>query len=96
MSNTDQNDNHRKENKRIQVTMSEENGCVESKGERISISRTRSYKKAVDIRDDIELDNFLSPQFCLKPSMTNTGSRSGSDTSLSSTRIKTKKRVDFV
>ena len=96
MSNTDQNDNHRKENKRIQVTMSEENGCVESKGERISISRTRSYKKAVDISDDIELDNFLSPHFFLKPSMGKTGSRSGSDTSLSSARIKTKKRVDFV
>ena len=96
ISNIDQNDNNRKEKKRIQVSISQENGCVESKGERISMSRTRSYKKAVYIREDIELDNFLSPNFCLKPSIAKSGSRSGSDTSLSSMKIKNKKRVDFV
>ena len=96
MSKTDQNDNNRKEDKRTQVKMSQINGCVESEGEKISIARTRSYKKAIDIREEIELDSFLSPHFCQKPSMAKEGSRSGSDTSLSSARIKTKKRVDFV
>ena len=96
ISNNDQNDNNGKQNKIRKVPRNQVNRGVESEGERISISRTRSYKEAIDIREDIELDSFLSPHFCLNPSMAKTESRSGSDTSLNSARIKTKKRVDFV
>ena len=52
----------------------------------------------MDMKDDIESDNLLSPNFYnyRKSISSATGSRSESDASLSSAKVKKKKRVDFV
>ena len=77
----------------LQNNKTSDNGCNS-----ISLSRTRSYKKAMDIKDDIESDNLLSPKFFInrKAFSTATKSISKSDASLNSTNVKKKKRVDFV
>ena len=77
----------------LQNIKTSDNGCNS-----ISLSRTRSYKKAMDIKDDIESDNLLPPNFFInrKTFSTATGSISNSDALMNSTNLKKKKRVDFV
>ena len=75
------------------MSKTSDNGCNST-----SLSRTRSYKKAMDINDDIESDNQLSPNFFInrKTFSSATGSISNSDASMNSTHVKKKRRVDFV
>ena len=85
--------------KRIQTVISLQNiKAFDNDCNSISVSRTRSYKTAMDIKDGNESDNPLSPNFFIdrKLSLIASGSRSESDASMSSAKVKKKKRVDFV
>ena len=85
--------------KRIQTVISLQNiKAFDNDCNSISLFRTRSYKTAMDMKDVIESDNLLSPNFYIdrKSISSSTGSRSESDASLNSAKVKKKKRVDFV
>ena len=94
-----QDTNNRDRRKGIQTVISLQNIKTSDNGcNSISLSRTRSYKKAMDVNDDIESDNQLSPNFFInrKTFSSATGSISNSDASMNSTYVKKKRRVDFV
>ena len=95
-----QDTNNRGRRKGIQTVISLQNiKAFDNDCNSISLSRTRSYKTAMDVKDDIDSDNLLSPNFHInrKSFSTATGSRSESDASLNSAKEKKKKkRVDFV
>ena len=98
-SKRDQDTNNRDRIKGIQTVLSLQNiKAFENDCNSISLSRTRSYKTAIDMKDDIESDNLLSPNFHInrKSFSTATGSRSESDASVNSVKVKKKKRVDFL
>ena len=98
-SKSDQDTNNRDRLKGIETVISLQNiKAFDNDCNSMSLSRTRSYKTAMDMKDDIESDNLLSPNFHInrKSFSTPTGSRSESDASLNSTKMKKKKRVDFV
>ena len=98
-SKNDQDTNNRDRLKGIQTVISLQNiKAFDNDCNSISLSRTRSYKRAMDMKDDIDSDNLLSPNFHIhrKSFSTVTGSRSESNTSCNSIKVKKKKRVDFV
>ena len=98
-SKRDQDTNNRNRIKGIQTVLSLQNiKAFENDCNSISLSRTRSYKTAMDMKDDIESDNLLSPNFHInrKSFSTATGSRSESDASGNSVKVKKKKQVDFL
>ena len=94
-----QDTNNRDSRKGIKKVKSLQNiKAFDNDGNRTSLSRTRSYKTAMDMKDNFESHNLLSPNFYItrKSISSATGSRSESDASLNSSKVKKKKRVDFV
>ena len=98
-SKNDHDTNNRDQLKRIQTVISLQNiKAFDNDCNSISLSRTRSYKTAMDMKDNFESHNLLSPNFYItrKSISSATGSRSESDASLNSSTLNKKKRVDFV
>ena len=94
-----QDTNNRDKRKGIKTVKSLQNiKAFDNDGNRTSLSRTRSYKTAMDVKDDYDSDNLVLPNFNInrKSFSTATGSRSESDASLNLAKVKKKKRVDFV